>query len=323
MRKEFETSKKMSAEYRSLLTSAQTIFGKEVLPTLEVDAHGLLLDCRFVGLPGQIAFFEDKGNLSGFANKMKDALDLAVDWQYAKTKNGFDPPELDYKKLAALAGVPYEAPKNVGGIIAEDFNIESDALENNVIVSFTINFEPNQSEFLASQYGAEFRRAIQAASTFGNAVIEIRGHADPYKALRELVRSGMKKGLIKRTGSKNNYRYFLQGKPMDLTQTDKIVKLIEIGAFESDEIQPKRTVQSALNLSKARANAVKQSLVDYAKQQGSNLDVSQIQPTGAGVTEPIVPLPTSNADAKENRRVEFRIIRVPAEELIDDSDFDI
>ena len=43
---------------------AQDILGDDVLPTLEVDAHGLLLDCRFVGLPGQIAFFEQAGNPS-------------------------------------------------------------------------------------------------------------------------------------------------------------------------------------------------------------------------------------------------------------------
>ena len=60
----------MSDEYRSLLTMSQEIFGKEVLPTLEVDAHGLLLDCSFVGLPGQVAFFQDRGNLSGFEPKM-------------------------------------------------------------------------------------------------------------------------------------------------------------------------------------------------------------------------------------------------------------
>ncbi len=54
MRKSFEETKKLSNEYRSLLALSQKIFGPSVLPTLEVDAHGLLLDCSFVGLLGRL-----------------------------------------------------------------------------------------------------------------------------------------------------------------------------------------------------------------------------------------------------------------------------
>ena len=119
LRDEFEKTKSLSAAYRSLLQMSQQIFGADVLPTLEVDAHGLLLDCRFVGLPGQIAFFEQTGNLNGFEAKTKSSLDLAVSWGYARSRNGFDPPGFDYKKLAELAGVPYVVPKTVTGEGAE------------------------------------------------------------------------------------------------------------------------------------------------------------------------------------------------------------
>jgi hypothetical protein len=37
--------------------------------------------------------------------------------------------------------------------------------------------------------------------------------------------------------------------------------------------------------------------------------------------EPVIPKPRSLQDAKENMRVEFRIVRVPAE-AIQESDFD-
>ena len=113
MRDQFEKTQKMSSQYRSLLSMSQQIFGEEVLPTLEVDAHGLLLDCRFIRLPGQIAFFEQTGNLSGFERKMSDALDLATSWGYAKTRNGFAPSGLDYKKIAGIAGVEYRVPKAI------------------------------------------------------------------------------------------------------------------------------------------------------------------------------------------------------------------
>jgi outer membrane protein OmpA-like peptidoglycan-associated protein len=80
-------------------------------------------------------------------------------------------------------------------------------------------------------------------------------------------------------------------------------------------------MQAALNLSHARAAAVKKSLVDFAEQQQVNLDVSQVQPVGAGIVEPVIPRPRSLNEAKENMRVEFRIVRVPAEAL-NETDFD-
>ncbi len=323
LRKEFEQSQRMTDEYRNLLTMSQEIFGEEVLPTLEVDAHGLLLDCAFVGLPGQLAFFEDRGNLSGFEPKMASALDLAVGWKYANFRSGFDKPGWDYRKVAEDAGVEFQEPKREGAVEVAEGGLfpGSDVLDDRTIVSFTINFDPNQSDFSADTYGADFNRAIQSASTFGNAVIVIRGHADPTKALMDMIKAGIEKRIIKRTGQKGNYRYFVNGKPIDLEQTETIVKLIQSGAFESPSYKPRDTVQAALNLSLARAEAVKKSLVDFAKAQQVNLDATQLQPTGAGIAEPLIPKPESLAEARENMRVEFRIVRVPAEAL-QESDFE-
>ena len=225
MRDEFEKTKSLTAEYRSLLQMSQQIFGADVLPTLEVDAHGLLLDCRFVGLPGQIAFFEQTGNLNGFDAKTKSSLDLAVSWGYARSRNGFDPPGFDYKKLAELAGVPYVVPKTITGEGAEGGELFlGDNLDPNTIVSFTISFEPNQTDFSVDRYGAEFNRRSQSASTFGGAAVVIRGHSDPTKTLVSLLSSGMEKGLIQRTGQQGNYRYFLKSQTgsveLDLSRTE-------------------------------------------------------------------------------------------------------
>jgi ABC-type nitrate/sulfonate/bicarbonate transport system substrate-binding protein/outer membrane protein OmpA-like peptidoglycan-associated protein len=323
MRDNFESSGRMNNDYRQLLTMTQKILGADVLPTLEVDAHGLLLDCGFVGLPGQIAFFEDQGNVSGFEPTMKKSLDMAVDWGYAAARSGFDPPQLDYAALAKMANVAYVKPSTSGGRIdAEtlDFSPEAE-LDDRTIVSFTISFDPNQSSFSSDRYGAEFNRAIQSASTFGNTVVVIRGHSDPTKTLQQLISAGIEKGIIKRTGARGSYKYFLNGRPMDTNATDEMVKLITAGKFEGTKHKPRDTMQSALNLSLARATAVKESLVKYAKSQKLNLDASQMQPVGAGILEPVVPKPKNLNEAKENMRVEFRIVRVPAE-AIQDSDFD-
>ena len=81
---------------------------------------------------------------------------------------------------------------------------------------FSINFRPNQQEFSVTQYGAEFQKVAELAAKYGNAVVAIRGHSDPTKILLETVRAGTQKGLLKRTGTKGNYTYFLNGKKLDL-----------------------------------------------------------------------------------------------------------
>jgi len=323
LRKTFTEGSKLSADYKSLLQMSQNIFGKDVLPTLEVDAHGLLLDATFVGLTGNISFFEDKGNLSGFEPKMKAALDLATSWGYAKNRYGFLAPGLDYKKVAELAGIKYEAPKMTGRVVAEGTNLFPDSqLDERTILSFVIQFKANQEDFSVDTYGADFDRALKTASTFGNAVVVIRGHSDPTKTLVDLLKAGMDKGIITREGAPGSYTYKLNGKPLDLSRTSDLVTLIKEGSFDGASTgSPRETMQAALNLSLARAESVKKALTGYAKDKKVNLDVTQVIPTGAGISQPIVARPKNVADAEKNMRVEFRIVRVDAESL-KASDFD-
>jgi ABC-type nitrate/sulfonate/bicarbonate transport system substrate-binding protein len=326
LRDDFEKNQRMSPPYRTLLQMSQQIFGEEVVPTLEVDAHGLLLDCNFVGLPGQIAFFQQSGNLAGFDPKLTAALDLATSWGYARSRNGFEPASFDYKALAELAGVEYRVPKTIMGEGPEGTDVFfGEDLDPSTIVSFTISFEPNQTEFSVDRYGAEFNRALQGASTFGGAAVVIRGHSDPTKTLVNLIRAGMSKGIIQRTGQRPNFRYFLRtdqgSNEINLNNTAEMVDLIESGAFEGAEDSPLQTMQAALNLSLARAEAVKGAIIEYAKSRGINVNLSQLQPLGAGITDPVITKPTSMEEAKQNMRVEFRIVKVNPEEL-KESDFD-
>lgn len=323
MRKEFESSKRMSPTYRKLLTQSQQIFGQEVIPSIEVDGHGLLLDCTFVGLPGQIAFFNNPGNLNGFAAKMKEALDLATGWGYADRRLGFDPAGFDYREIARIADVEYVEPKLVERIGDAESMDEffGDNLDANTIVSFTINFEPNQNEFSVDRYGAEFARALKQASTFGNARLVIRGHSDPTKTLVDMIRAGMSKGMIRQTGTRGNYKYFLNGQPLDLEQIDNLLEIIQRGTFGGGTPDPNVTMQAALNLSKKRAEAVRAALLKFAEEENVTIDQSQITPVGAGIADPVIPKPANPQQAKENMRVEFRIVRVEAE-AVKASDFD-
>jgi len=69
------------------------------------------------------------------------------------------------------------------------------------------------------------------------------------------------------------------------------------------------------------SEAVRVSIIAYSKKNGIPLDKSQIQPVGVGIREPFIAKPTSMDEARQNMRVEFRLIRVEAE-ATKTSDFD-
>ncbi|MHC4799313.1 MAG: hypothetical protein ACYTF1_21970, partial [Planctomycetota bacterium] len=326
LRKQYET--KGSEKYMQLLQLTQKIYGKETIPTLEEDAHGLLADCTFVGLPGNIAFFREKGRLSGFEAFQKSALDLATSRGYAKVRCGTIPSDLDYKspaftkyltRIKAEKGERFK-PEAVRKEI-EEFTAGG-KLDDRTLISFTINFAPNQETFSMDQYGVEYQRTVEMAHKYGNAVVAIRGHSDPTNTLRTLVNAGLKKGIIKRTGTKGNYKYAYKGGLLDLTATKQLAELITSGAFDGDaENDPRTIMQAALNLSLRRAEEVRDSIIKYAGNKGLTLDKSQIQPVGVGIREPFVAKPRNMQEAATNRRVEFRLIRIEAE-TISEAGFD-
>ena len=149
-----------------------------------------------------------------------------------------------------------------------------------------------------------------------------RGHADPTKTLLDLIKAGNAKGTLRRSGTRGNYRYSLNGRPLELSDTPRLVEAIEAGDFDGvNEHNPRQTMQAALNLSRKRAEAVKNSVISYAKGKGIAVDLSQIQPQGVGIAEPFIAKPSSAAEAEQNMRVEFRLVRVSAE-VTHESDFD-
>ncbi len=325
LKKQYEA--RGSAKYMGLLKLTQEIYGKEAIPTLEEDAHGLLCDCTFVGYPGQVAFFTQKGNLHGFEAFQKSALDLAVGRGYAGVRAGMFPSGLDYSSgvfLNYLTKTQMDRGERfrAEAVVREIEELSSGALDDRTIVSFTINFEPNQVTFGAEQYGVEYQRVIEVADKYGNAVIAVRGHSDPTKTLLELVKAGLTKGVLRRSGARGNYRYSLGGRPLSLEATDQLVRLIGEGRFDGAAgHNPRATMQAALNLSRKRSEAVRASVIAYAEGKGVQMDKSQIQPVGVGIREPFIAKPRNMDEARQNMRVEFRLIRIEAEATTA-SDFD-
>ena len=323
-----------SADYMKVLKLAQDIYGKEAIPTLEADAHGLILDCQYVGQPGNVAFFQAKGNLQNFPRFNASVLDFAKANGYIKAKNDLLPSPLDWGSAGLTQGLRNvttaakletdrgdKAKFKVEAVREEVEKLASgNILDEKTLVSFTIDFEANQTDFQAGKYKKDFQRVLETATKFGNAALVIEGHSDPTLTLSTLVKAGLEKGLIKRTGSQGDYKYYYQGKELNMADTRGLVKEIERGAFDgSAENNPRSILTAAKNLSLSRAREVLKSIREYAKGEGISFDLSQLQPVGMGIMDPVIPKPKSPAESAVNRRVEFKVVRVSSEALSSDS----
>jgi hypothetical protein len=319
LKKKYETGG--SPEYLAVLKMTQDIYGSKVIPTLENDAHGLVCDANFVGYPGNVAFFTEKGNLNGFEALQKSALDLATSRGYASVRCGLIPSGIDYATplfVGYLADTKVERKEhfNAEAVASEIEALNSGQLDEKKKWSFSISFSANQTEFSVEQYGAEFKKAIEVASKFGNATLAVRGHSDPSKTLSELVKAGLAKDVLKRSGTPGNFSYFFAGKPFDLNNIGEVINQINAGAFDGvAESNPREIMQAALNLSRRRAEVVRDEIVKYATANGMTIDKSQIQPFGIGIKEPLIAKPKNTDEAAKNMRVEFAIIQVEAESV--------
>jgi len=295
-----------SPDYSKVLQMTQQIFGSDVIPNA-TEADGLISDCEFVHLRGNRLFFLEEGFPEGFARKMAKATELAVTQGYAAKAAPFIQHDLDYAALTKLG----QLTKTALGESVEFSPVEVE--DEDTILSFTIQFQPNQTKFPVAEYAAEFQRVVDSVGLYGNSVFAIRGHADPTRTLRDFVRAGIQKSALKRTGKRGNYRYFFRGKPLDLNQTEAIVQLVESGAFAGGEPDPSQTLQAARNLSQQRAEEVRRTIIAYAREKDLRLNETALQAVGVGIGDPVVAKPRSVEESRENMRVEFRLLRVTAE----------
>jgi hypothetical protein len=312
-------------KYQAILKMTQDIYGKEAIPA-EADADGLISDAAFVGLQGNNVFFTATGNPQGFKEKEKAALDLAVALGNAKAKTEFIAANLDYnnlKKLGSLAATVEDPNKVIKHIddtkvdikkIIEGKEPGADPLGADTIYYFTISFEANQEQFDQEKYGKDFEKAVRDASLFGNAIVAIRGHADLGLMIDEYVKAAIKEGQLKAEGVAPNRKYTLKdGTELKLEDTAKLLKLVRESNFSGAANDPKRTLKEVEELSNKRAETVRKAVLDFAKDKNLRLDPSQLRPVGVGVNEPVVAVPRNAEQFAKNRRVEFRIIKVPAE----------
>ncbi|MCG2712971.1 MAG: ABC transporter substrate-binding protein [Candidatus Omnitrophica bacterium] len=325
LRKQYES--KGSSKFMKLLQMTQDIYGKEVIPTLEEDAYGLLADAVLAGHPGNVAFFSAADNKHGFDVFMDRSLELVKKLGIVENKVPISKHDLDYNSAVFLNYLTKTDLAKGQRFKAEAVQQEIEeltqrgGLDEKTIASFTIKFDANQIDFSPDEYAPDFDEVLKGMEQFGAAVLAVRGHADPTLALKTLIEAGINKGILQKSGKKGAWEYFFNGKPLGLKNTAEIVSLIESGVFEHAQYNARAVAQQALNLSRKRAEAIRKSFIAYAKGKKINIDESQIQAFGVGIREPLVPKPANQWEAKMNMRGEFSIIRTSAETM-NPQDFD-
>ena len=290
------------AKYKALCKLAIDVFSKNPATKdavgNEADADGLISDCIFVGLPGNYSFFKEKPNPIGFEEREKAALDLAVSQGYAKNRTAFIPVDFDYEKLKKAGSLTEP-------VVSLPIGLEDTQTVGKTIYSFTVNFDIDQADFPVEKYGADFQKAVELGKLYGNAVVEVRGHADGTGLVQQILAAGLAKGIFKDQGG--NYTY--KDKPVDLKDVKGLMKIVAGEGFDKDD---KDKIQARYDnlakLSNARADKVRSSVNGYAEQKGYKVDKNQLKITGVGADEPAsIMFPVKAAETAKNRRVEFAI----------------
>jgi len=258
--------------YQQLLSQSADILLDS--PQAGEEIEGLLADCTYVGFPENVKFFTGRGEIRNFDRLTTDIQKSYVQAKFLTRTPGLDKAEWNYEELKHNL-------QNTEGVDITKFDTDKverklaqraaqATTEEGVLFQFEIHFRPNQKTFPIDVYGEDFQKAFELASTYGGAVIEIAGQADPLKYLR-----------AQNTGSSR--------------------PILE------------RIKQSAKNLSMSRANGVRDSLIEYAKEQGITFDPSQFAVTGYGIETPKYAHPKTEEQWLDNMRVVFKIINVEAE----------
>ena len=310
-----------SDDYRRLLAQIMEIMGSDVPG--EADAAGLIADCSFVGHPGNVAFFTDASNPTGWSYFAKRGAEVAVKLGYATKANPIGESPIDWNdpifgKLLTKTEAAKGPRFDVVAVKHQIEQMEEDgSLATNTRLSFTAFFGENETSIDPAKYKVEFARIVELSHSYTGAPIVIRGHADPTHMIATAVKAGIAEGLIQQSGNTTDgYSYFMDGHAVNLKSDQRLLKLATDPRYNGSYPQgqsPKELASAAVQMTEARSSAVRDALIAFAKQSGSQIDATQIQVQGAGFADPLVVKASTPAEAAQNRRVEFSVVHVTAE----------
>lgn len=269
-----------AGEYAATMKAAAQILLDS--PQATADAEGMVQDAEFIGVSGNRAFFTHSGNPRGFA-------------------------ELNGEIQSALVAVGLVRKRENLGFVKWDYDRLSGSAKPNTTVAESPRFDSGQVAALVTRKQQQGKLSEGELFSFE---VFFKPNQDSFtveqykEAFGEVVKLASTYGgaIITVEGHSDPMGY-LQAKKSGASQ-------IVLG----------RTQQSAKNLSLARANAVRDSVIGYARGRGIALDPSQFAVVGHGIGQPRTGMcggdpcpPKSEQEWHSNMRVEFRIIQIEAE----------
>ena len=268
------------AEYKQTFTAAAQILLDS--PQAVADAEGMYADADFVGLAGNQSFFAKAGNPRGFEQLNKEIVPAFTAIGLATRGVALDHPKWDYRRLGG--GSAPSAPA------AEVQRFDSEKVAT-IVARRQQQGKLGEGELFSFEVLFQPNQDKFPADLYADAFKRVAGLASTYGG-----------AVITVEGHSDPMAYLRarkEGQPP-----------VVLG----------RTQQSAKNLSLARAVAVRDSIVTYAKSQGVSLDPSQFAVVGHGIAQPKSGMcsgepcaPKNEQEWKSNMRVEFRIIQIEAE----------
>jgi ABC-type nitrate/sulfonate/bicarbonate transport system substrate-binding protein/outer membrane protein OmpA-like peptidoglycan-associated protein len=263
------------AKYRQLLTkSADLLLGA---PQATADIEGMLGDCEFVFHAGNVAFFTGVGTTRTLATLTQEIQPAFIDMGLMTNRVSLPSAGWDYNQLAT-------GLKNTRQTAAPRF----DPARAQQAVERQLSVEPGAWETEGTLF------VIEIAFDPNQSVFAEDRYAKDYEKAVQITQT-YGGALVVVEGHSD---------PLGILQAQQKGERAEV----LDQMR-----QVAKNLSLARANAVRGSFIQYARDHGITIDTSQFVAIGRGVEAPKFSPPRTKEEWAANRRVRFVIKQVEAE----------
>ncbi len=253
-------------------------------PQATGDAESLYRDCEYVGFAGNVKFFGDPNWPRNFANLTSDIQSTLVSINILARPVALEQAKWEYDKLrAGLAGID--------SVQAPKFKSEEVA---RVVEKKRAMGTLKEGELFSFEIYFKPNQNTFSADMYTDEFNKVVELASTYGGAVIIVEG--------------------HSDPMGYLHKKK-------GA--APEIVLKQIIQAAKNLSLTRSTRVRDSIMEYARSKGVNLDPTQFTVVGHGLGQPKTGIcggepcpPKTQEQWLSNMRVVFRIIQVEAEESV-------
>ena len=248
-------------------------------PTDIANATGLWGDAETTGINGNVKFFTDANYARNFSKLTTEIQSAYVKLGLLSTTVPMSDAGWDYRALAVgltTAG-KIEAPRFDTNKVTQVITAKAAAgtLNDGALISFEINFKPNQKDFPVALYQEAFKKAIDLSATYAGAVITVEGHSDPYN-YQKAVHNKQGEGILSRIKQAS--------RSLSISRANAVRDaIIEMAAKEGVSLDKSQFVAVGLGIAQPKNTSIPRSKAEWV------------------------------AITAENRRVVFKLVNVEAE----------